>query len=180
MSDSISFVKVQLKEASPGYLVGLFEGSVQDIRKEAIEMSILLSNRWVEIAREEAPKKSGNFAESIVSEVFEEESEVGFKAYRAAPLGGWINHGTQAHEILPRSSNKKGVLSFFWENGPKGPGDYVFKKVNHPGAKPNEYYDRAMNRFEIDIRESTKLISDRFMISSIGFGSQFGESAGVI
>lgn len=43
----------------------------------------------------------------------------------------FVHEGTQPHLILPKNGD---LLSFYWANGPDGPGQYFFRQVNHPGT----------------------------------------------
>lgn len=49
----------------------------------------------------------------------------------------WVHNGTEAHTIYAKDG---GTLSFYWENGPDGPGIYHFASVKHPGTKPVPFF----------------------------------------
>lgn len=160
---------VQIEEESPNFLGDKFEFAVEDMNNTLRAVSANLSQKWVAIAREEAPKETGQFSSAIGAQLVDNEDEIGFDAFRNGQLGNFINFGTAAHSIDPKS--KDGVLTFYWENGPKGPGVYHFQHVDHPGTRPNPYYFRALDRFNDELKESVKMITDRFMISFTGAGS---------
>lgn len=48
----------------------------------------------------------------------------------------WVHEGTEPHDIVAKNG---GMLSFFWQDGPDGPGQYFFRTVHHPGTKPNHF-----------------------------------------
>lgn len=52
----------------------------------------------------------------------------------------FVNEGTKPHVILPKRAT---VLSFFWAR--KGIHAF-FKKVNHPGTKPNPFLWKALKK----------------------------------
>jgi hypothetical protein len=47
-----------------------------------------------------------------------------------APQAAYSNYLMPPHVIRPRGPYP---LRFYWDNGPDGPGEYRFMKVNHPG-----------------------------------------------
>jgi hypothetical protein len=125
------------------------------------EMVRTLGRRWVEIARTEAPRKSGDFQRSISYKTFQRGQAIELRAYHAQPLGNWIIGGTAPHQIAP----KGGALYFFWPKigrfvvVPKGGGfkTHVRKDgnlwvgkgfVSHPGTKANPYTARAYRRWQ--------------------------------
>lgn len=94
--------------------------------------------RYVGLARDEAPKRSGEFAAAIRHEVFTTANGAGFTVNVPQPLGGWIIDGTPAHIIAAHGR----ALRF--EIG----GQTIFaKSVNHPGTKPNDFMRRAMEQW---------------------------------
>ena len=105
---------------------------------------------------QEAPKDTGKFADGIyVDQTTSWMSELPQAQIRVkgehAFLLPFIVKGTKAHEIPTGGSSAqmaKGYpLSFYWQNGPKGPGQYFFWSVWHPGTQPNDFVTRAKNRW---------------------------------
>jgi hypothetical protein len=153
-------------------------------KQEAVRV---LGRRWVEIAKEEAPVRSGKFRKSINFHVFakntgdKSKAEVGFTTSSQQPLGRWIVGGTRPHRIYAR--NKK-ALYFFW--GKVGMytvvprsggfsthvsgGKYWIGKgyVNHPGTKPNPYLDRTYGRWVTEMEREIENVADRFVIDLVG------------
>jgi hypothetical protein len=126
----------------------------------------LLGRQYVAYAREEAPRKTGRFAESISFREFADSGSFGFYGLSAEPLGRWIILGTKPHKIAPRNAN---ALYFFWTKVgvytvvPKagqtrthmaGGKLWIGKGfVQHPGTKPNPFPARAMERLKADVEK---------------------------
>ena len=125
-----------------------------------------LGRRWVAIARDEAPYgKTGKFRKSIAYRTSQSGSTVGFSTYSAQPLGKWITQGTKAHFIRARRVR---FLRFDWPKGPNGPGIYFFRKVNHPGTKPNPYHERATARWMPEADMELRRISRKYVMTVQG------------
>lgn len=103
--------------------------------------------------REEAPK---GLADDIQGSGLQRLASGG--SFYDISLGGdhgWLLpmllQGTQPHEIPKGGSAAqlaKGYpLRFYWENGPDGPGIYYYWSVHHPGAQPNPFIGRAIDRW---------------------------------
>lgn len=101
-------------------------------------------HRLAKLAREEAPKRTGAYARSIKHQTYQRGDVTGFTVSSARPLGKYIQEGTRAHTIRARRGR---VLRFYWAKGPRGAGVYFFRHVNHPGTKPNKFYQRAIARW---------------------------------
>ncbi len=54
----------------------------------------------------------------------------------------FVREGTRPHPITARPG---GVLRFDWPQGPRGPGIYFFRRVNHPGTAPNDFVAAALD-----------------------------------
>lgn len=155
---------------------GITQASKQFLKNERDAVKFL-SRRWVAIAREEAPTKTGKFRAGIESVVVESETATGFFAGSPSPLGKWINKGTRPHKIYPRRANS---LYFFWGKiskwtvVPKGGGfkTHVFDNklfigkgfVRHPGTKPNPYVDRTFNRWITEAEKEMLKVADNFVL----------------
>ncbi len=150
-------------------LRGRFARADEALLTEKRERIRALGRRYVEIARQEAPERTGKFRKSLIYRTFQSGDEVGFTAYSQQPLGTFIVLGTKPHIIQAR---QKSALYFFWPKVgmdtivPKGGG---FKThvaggrlwigkgyVNHPGTQPNPYHERAyatwLPEAEIELR----------------------------
>jgi hypothetical protein len=113
------------------------------------------THRLQRIAKDEAPKDTGVFAEGIYAEVVQTitgdwNSTIGVRGKHAFLLD-YIIGGTRPHEIPKGGSAAqlaKGYpLRFYWERGPNGPGVYFYWSVQHPGTKPNPFHRRALTRW---------------------------------
>lgn len=107
-----------------------------------IDNSDILAKRTYQIARalqnnikKEAPYKQGRLKRSIrVDTRIEKKFSIitGYYDEGIAPHGDYVLFGTEPHEIRPK--NKKALKT------PYG----VFKKVNHPGTKANDFLGRGL------------------------------------
>jgi hypothetical protein len=68
-------------------------------------------------------------------------------AYSDAPQTLWVIEGVAPHPITPHGA----WLRFFW---PKVGETVLFKKVAHPGQKPNRFHERAFERTEMSMRRT--------------------------
>jgi hypothetical protein len=140
----------------------LFESQKENVR--------WLGERWVQIAKEEAPagkgeqdpRRPGRFRDSITFEQFTENKVFGFRGRSQQPLSKYITEGTKPHKIQARKAD---ALHFYWMKietetvVPKKPGRHGMKGdilyigkgyVDHPGTKPNPFTVRAANRLSAD------------------------------
>ena len=92
----------------------------------------VLSERWVELAKAEAPVLTGTFAAGIRSYVTETEGRHGFVGIIPQPLGEYIIEGTKEHEISARNSS---ALWFYSET--EGMNVLVPKLGARPGIQKN-------------------------------------------
>ena len=98
-----------------------------------------LGRRFKELAQDEAPKRTGEFADTIFFRTYVSGNVVGFTAGGRQPLSDWIRFGTRPHPIVGNP-----LLAFFWERV----GEFVIvHSVQHPGTKPNDYLQRAHDRW---------------------------------
>ena len=113
------------------------------------------TERLVEAMKEEAPKKTGVFAEGLgysSTTTFTEDVMTSiFVRGEHAFLLPFIVNGTKPHEIPKGGSAAqlaKGYpLGFYWANGPKGSGLYHYWSVQHKGTKPNDFPGRALKKW---------------------------------
>jgi len=100
--------------------------------------------RLVDLAQDEAPKKTGSFADAIHFRTYERGDAVEGNIYTPQPLGNYIALGTKPHLIAAKNAK---TLAFYWEKGPKGAGMYFYPEVHHPGTKANKFLGRAYRRW---------------------------------
>ena len=94
-------------------------------------------------ARFEAPQgRTGRFRQSIVAEAFETGTDGRIELSSGRPIGRFIRFGTKPHLIRGNP-----ILAFQWAAGPAGPGTYFYRKVQHPGTKPDDFAKRAVTRW---------------------------------
>jgi len=152
------------------------QDSFGQLAQETKPLVRALGKSYVEFAREEAPKRSGRFSESISFEEFADSQSFGFAGMSAKPIGHYIILGTKPHKIAPRRAN---ALFFFWTKVgvhtvvPKGGGFKTHMAggklwigkgfVQHPGTKPNPFPARAAARLKADIEKVLLAIGDRWV-----------------
>lgn len=93
-------------------------------------------------AKARAPVKTGKLRDSIVKRFVEEfPTGLGIRVVATAKYAVYVHEGTKAHIIAAKDAK---ALAFFWANGPRGPGLYFFKQVNHPGTWPHPFLREAL------------------------------------
>jgi len=143
-------------EARPPFrdVLGRFDKATEEMKEEKRVMIRGLGRRFVAIAREEAPKKTGKFASGIRFRTYVQGDRVGFTSSTPQPLGKFIIEGTKPHAIEPKGPGYP--LRFFWEKI----GKVVFTyHVNHPGTKPNPFIERAKDRWLPESRRELNRIA---------------------
>ena len=121
---------------------GRFTNAEKGIREDSRDIMRTLGRNFVEIARDESPKKSGDYAKGFRFRTFSAGASPGFRFFSAQPLTTWITEGTKPHRIVPKGSGYP--LRFFWEKV----GRVVhLMSVNHPGTRPNPFLDRTYTRW---------------------------------
>lgn len=124
------------------------------------------AQRFVKLAKEEAPKRTGEFASNIRFRTFQEQTALGFRVSIPDPLGTFITEGTEPHPIV---ASRGKVLAFV----PKGGSEVVFAhSVNHPGTKPNRFMGRASRRWHPGARKMLARISLRYASEIVGSKSR--------
>ena len=150
--------------------------SLNRLPQEASPLVRVLGAKYVEYAREEAPKKSGRFSESISFQEFSDGQTFGFYGLSAKPIGHFIILGTKPHKIAPRNAK---ALYFFWTKVgvytvvPKagntrthmaGGKLWIGKGfVQHPGTKPNPFQSRALERLKSDVDSIVAAMVERWV-----------------
>jgi hypothetical protein len=151
-------------------LKGRFITAARWFSERRREIVRTLGRRWVELAQDYAPKRSGEFSKGIHFSSFTEQSRVGFHGYVPQPLGSYITEGTRPHEI--RAVNT-GALYFIWKEqgdletlvprvGGRRTRHEIHRKagrdiliigkgyVEHPGTVANPFTARALDMLHIE------------------------------
>ena len=128
------------------------QGLVTDRR----EMMRGQARRFVNLAQQEAPKFTGEFANKISYRTIGGGDVDGFNVYVPKPLGTWILEGTRPHIIRVRRAK---FLRFYW---PKVGRVVYFKQVNHPGTKANPFLSRAYRRWLPGARQDLNIVAENW------------------
>lgn len=134
------------------------------------------AQRYQDIVREEAPRKSGKLRASLKTHVFTRGNLIGFDLEAPEPLTTFIVKGTKPHIIRARQAR---ALRFYW---PKvGMTTFVPKKggfrthvrggalwigkgyVEHPGTKANPFIGRAFRRWLPGARADMEQVAKTFV-----------------
>ena len=141
-------------------------------KKEAMNSE---GGRLVRILRSNAPRKTGEFADSITHKVFVTQRGAGFNIEMASPLGVFITKGTRPHIIAARNAK---ALRFHW---PKFGGMVMVPKrggfgthvsggvlwigkgyVNHPGTKPNPFIKKSIATWTPGARQVLNFMAEGY------------------
>ena len=114
--------------------------------------------RFVQLAKDEAPKKTGEFARSITFKTFQRGDTDEVNIYTPQPLGKWIRLGTKRHPITPKRPGYP--LAFYW---PKMGRMWFTYAVDHPGTKANPYLARAEKEWRVEANKTNKSIATRYV-----------------
>lgn len=131
--------------------------------------------------QDEAPKRTGEFAENIRYRTYQQGDVYGMTISTPQPLGRFIIGGTKPHWIQARRAK---ALFFFWGKVgryvvvPKGggfrthvrPNGYLYigkGGVNHPGTKPNPFPMRAYKRWLPEAKEGLRSIAKNWAKTTV-------------
>lgn len=114
-----------------------------------------LGRSFKEYAQDEAPKRTGEFAQGISFRTFIKGNTTGFNLYVPEPLSTFIREGTPPHPIVGDP-----ILAFFWEKT----GTMMFRHyVSHPGTKPDDYLQRAYDRWQPEAEGTLRRMALRYV-----------------
>jgi hypothetical protein len=120
------------------------------------------AKRFAAFAYTEAPKKTGEYAAAITTRTFVGNNTAGFEVLSPGPLGTFIQKGTKSHVIRAKNAP---MLRFYW---PKVGRVVYFKSVNHPGTKPNRFYNRALQRWAPEAKSDLSTIASTWVVTIRG------------
>jgi hypothetical protein len=120
------------------------------------------ARRFAAFAFVEAPKKTGRYANAITWRNITGPEMAGFEVLSPGPLGTFIQKGTKAHVIRARNAP---MLRFYW---PKVGRVVYFKSVNHPGTKPNRFYNRALQNWAPGAKADLSSIAKAWTVTMRG------------
>jgi hypothetical protein len=120
------------------------------------------ARRFAAFAFIEAPKKTGRYAREITTRNITGPDMAGFEVLSPGPLGTFIQKGTRPHVIRAKNAP---MLRFYW---PKVGRVVYFKSVNHPGTKPNRFYNRALQNWLPGAKADLSSIANAWTITMRG------------
>jgi hypothetical protein len=135
-------------------LSGRFTKAEKELIKERREQLKVQARRLVNLAEEEAPRASGEFASNIRFRTFQDSEGLGFRVTTQQPLGTFIQEGTRPHPIVARRAK---ALHFFI-----GGQEFFRTSVKHPGTRPNKFMGKAVRRWKPGARRMLREISTRY------------------
>lgn len=98
-------------------------------------------DRVLEATRVAAPVASGETRDSLrVERTGPGSGEI----IADTPQAEYTDKGTRGPYTIAAKGG--GMLAFFWENGPQGAGDYVYRFVTHPGIKAQNWFEEPMGQ----------------------------------
>lgn len=119
-------------------------GLDDDIRGYALDVLETAAQELLDDLVEDAPFDTGELVESVFGPEIDPDNltaTIGF----SAPQADWTNEGAPPHDIFPVNAP---ALTFFWENGPDGPGTYSFQHVDHPGQEATHWFDDGVEQWD--------------------------------
>ena len=123
------------------------------------EQATQLGGLFLKLARKQAPKKTGDFANALEIKTFKRGLlDFGFRLVEPQPLGKWIRLGTKRHPITPKRPGYP--LAFYW---PKMGRMWFTYAVDHPGTKANPYLARAEKEWRVEANKTNKSIATRYV-----------------
>ncbi len=127
------------------------------------------AQKSLEAIKLEAPRSKGegpHLADGLRVRTYESGPGAFNARVTAGGPHGWllplILEGTRAHPIYPKKAG--GLLRFQWDKGPRGPGIYFFRKVNHPGTRPNDFPIRGFARVRSEVDRDLRSIAAQAII----------------
>lgn len=95
-----------------------------------------------------APVDTGELQDSAYGPEIDEttmSATVGF----SAPQADWTDEGVAAHGIDGNPN-----MTFFWPDGPDGPGVYTYAHVNHPGQAGTHWFTDKIDEWETFVQDA--------------------------
>lgn len=175
------FVTITYDISSLRDLRGRFAKANVETLKLARDSFRDMGRKLVEIEKEEAPKRSGEFAAGINFKTAIVQDGVELRTYSPKPLGNYIILGTRPHPIRPKRAN---ALYFYWPKvgmytivpkrggftGKWGGKFWIGKgRVDHPGTRPDDFVTRAWQIFEPEVEKELYKFAGRW-IKTVKYG----------
>lgn len=148
MSDVLGVVEVVGYRDALGRFAA-YEARTETAQRDAVQRAMRQLTNAIRAAGPRSKEGGPHAVDGIVFRTrITGRGEVEASIYATGPkrhLIPMIRFGTRPHEIRPRRSG--GVLAFRWAAGGRG-GISFFKRVRHPGTRPNDFVLRTWNRMQ--------------------------------
>lgn len=153
-------------------LQGRFIKADANLISERINFMRTIGKRIIQLAKEEAPgNPSGEFKKSFTFIIARKGSAVRGEFLSPEPLTSWIVRGTKPHNIyvspLHRGMPIFQQTSTRFGRGGRG-GLFFYRKVRHPGTKPNPFVERVAIKIDPEVSEQLSKVANRWSIKFTG------------
>ena len=134
--------------------------AVREIENDTKQTIDEQGRRYVSIARQEAPRKTGKFASGLTYRPFisvrQNQVSAGFEALAPSPLARWIKKGTGIHGPRKRRIVPRKAKALRFEIG----GTVVFARSTQ-GMQKNPYHNRAFRRWVPGAKQDFQRVARR-------------------
>lgn len=153
-----------LKFEAVGYrdALGRYARRSEELQQGLRTMMREESRALLEALRYYAPQKTGAFMRGLGYRTDIKGDSVTATFYASGPHAFLLPifiYGSKPHPIVAKNA---AALRFFWPNGPRGPGIYYFKSVQHPGTDPHPFIAQAMDartpHFDYNLRTVSRRV----------------------
>lgn len=165
-------VTLELRVTGYRDLYGRFMKADTKLINERISFMRNVGQRIVQLAKEEAPgNPQGEFKKSFTFIIARKGSVVRGEFLSPEPLTSWIVRGTRPHTIrvgpLFRGMPIFQQTSTAFGRGGRG-GIFYYRKVKHPGTKPNPFVERVAIRIDPEISDHLARVANNWSIKFTG------------
>lgn len=108
------------------------------------EASVALMDDLIQIA----PVDTGELQDSAYGPEIDPDglgATIGF----SAPQADWTDEG-----VFPHGIDGNPTMTFYWPNGPNGPGVYSYEHVNHPGQPGTHWFSDKVDDWDSYVQDA--------------------------
>jgi hypothetical protein len=125
-------------------IIGL-EDEIRELAQQIVENA---AEALMSDLLEDAPVATGELLDSAYGPEIDADglsATVGF----GAPQSDWTDQGVAPHGI-----DGNPTMTFFWPDGPEGPGVYSYNHVNHPGQEATHWFSDRVDEWDSYVQEA--------------------------